>query len=424
MRSGEEKTGKPLHWLLNPWTIFTGIMLGCVIGLRFKELADHLTILADIFLSLLQMCVTPVIVTSVIAGLARLVARRLSGHFLRRLLMIFVLGVVFASLVGLVAGILGKPGVDLDTNTRNSIGQMIAQYQVGAVDKKEVGAEGFSGFFSAIVPSNVFRALSNGQNLSILFFCILFGIALGHVRTPAGRATLSFMEGLYDAFQTLFSWILHLFPFGLCFLFASQLSHAGFGIINMSIKFMAVFYVTALMLFIFYNTLIWFRRRGSFFSPMIALREALVVAIGTSSSHAALPSAMRCLQENLKVDKGTANLVIPLGVSLHPQGKVMYYVLSVIFFAQIYGISLGFQGILITLIGSIFAAMGPGLGALVSLSLVLKALGLPSEPVVVFLIAINPVTDPVVALVSTFGNCTATVLAEEPVVLDQQKERL
>ncbi|MBF0387232.1 MAG: dicarboxylate/amino acid:cation symporter [Candidatus Omnitrophica bacterium] len=418
MNTPESKTVKASpHWLLSPWAILAGVVLGCVIGIKYKSLAEYLTIPADIFLALIQMCVIPIIVTAVISSLSRLVARRVSGRFLSRLAVVFISGLIFASLVGLVAGVLGRPGENLDESARARIGQMILKYEVEATNKDSAESGQLSVFLKGMVPANVFKAFSQGQMLAILFFCIAFGIALGFVRTSAARVTSLVMEALYEAFQKLFSWVMYVLPFGLCVLFASQVSHMGLTIFKTLIKFIGVFYLTAFFLFVFYNTLIWWRRGGGYFQPVIALRETFLVALGTSSSYATMPSAMRCLREKLNVDKTTANLVIPLGVSVHPQGKVMYFVLATILIAQVYNVSLGFQGIMIALIGSIFAAMGatgiPGPATLSILAVVLTPLGLPAQTAVILLMAIDPLTNPVLTVVNIFGNCTATVLAEE-----------
>ncbi|MBF0387225.1 MAG: dicarboxylate/amino acid:cation symporter [Candidatus Omnitrophica bacterium] len=414
MNTAENKARKKKHWLLSPWAIFAGMFLGCVLGLKFKGLANNLAVFGSIFLSLLQMCVIPIIITAVVSSLARLVGKRLSARFLSRFLFIILFGLIFASLVGLAAGLLGKPGVNLNDEARISIGHMVSQYDVDEVGNHASAAEGFSGFLKGAIPANVFSAFSQGDTLSILFFCILFGIALGLIRTPTGNVTVAFMEGLYDVFQTLFGWVMYALPFGLCVLFASQIAQVGPEIFRTLLKFIFVFYLTAILLMLVYNTLIWWRRGGPFFAPFLALRETLVVALGTASSHAAVPSSLLCLQDNLKVEKSVANLVVSLGASVHAQGKVMYFVLFIMFFAQMYGVPLGFQAILIVLSGAIFSSMGPGLGALVTLSLVLAALGVPSKPPIILLIAINPITHPILTVVSVFGNCAAAVLAEDP----------
>jgi len=413
-----EKTGKQKsNWLLSPWAIFAGIILGCVIGLKFKGLAHNLIPFGEIFLALLQMCVIPILITAVISSLARLITTGVTGRYLSRLVMIFALGLLVASLVGLSAGFLGKPGSGLNESSRVTLGKLISQYEMETISKDDSVSPGLLGFFKSMVPANVFTAFSHGQTLAILFFCILFGIALGFVRTPAGGETLSVIEALYDAFQKLFSWIMYVLPFGLCFLFASQISQVGFTIFKALIKFVGLCYLSAIILMIFYNCLIWWRRKGSFLEPLFALRETLVVAFGTSSSFAAIPSALRCLQNNLKINRGTTNLVIPLGININPQGTVMYFALSTILIAQIYNVSLGSQGFMIALIGSILAGMGatgvPGAGGLSILALILGPLGLPVQTAIILLIAIDPIIDAILTVTNVYANCAATVLAEE-----------
>ena len=413
-----KKAGKlKLNWLLSPWAIFSGIILGCIIGLKFKGLAYNLAPFGEIFLSLLQMCVIPILVTAVISSLARLIKTGMTGRYIRRLIIIFALGLIIASMVGLSAGFFGRPGVSLDESSRITLGKLISQYEMEASGKEEPISSGLMGFFKRMVPSNVFTAFSHGQTLSILFFCILFGIALGFVSTPAGKEALSVIEALYDAFQKLISWVMYILPFGLCCLFASQISQVGFTVFKALIKFVGLCYLSAVILMLFYNCLIWWKKKGSFFGPLLALRETLVVAFGTSSSFAAIPSALRCLQNNLKINKGTTNLVIPLGININPQGSVMYFALSTILIAQIYNVSLGSQGFMIALIGSVLAGMGatgvPGAGALSILALILGPLGLPSQTAIILLIAIDPIIDPILTMTTVHANCAATVLAEE-----------
>lgn len=417
MNKAENASTPGSSWLLSPWAIFSGIILGCITGARFKGLAHNLTPFGEIFLALLQMCVIPILVTAVISSLARLISNGVRVRFLVRLVTVFVLGLLVASLVGLSAGLLGRPGSGLDESSRVTLGKTISQYEMQAIGDDETAPLGLMGFLKRLVPSNVFTAFSHGQTLGILFFCILFGIALGFVRTPSGQEALSVIEALYDAFQRLFSWIMYVLPFGLFFLFASQISQAGFTIFKALFKFVGLCYLGAFILMLFYTCLIWWRRRGRFLEPLFALRETLVVAFGTSSSFAAIPSALRCLHNNLKIDKGTVNLVIPLGININPQGAVMHFALSTILIAQIYNVSLGAQGIMIALVGSILAGMGatgiPGAGSLSVLTLILGSLGLPAQTAIILLIAIDPIIDAILTVTNVYANCAAAVLAQE-----------
>ena len=404
-------------WLLSPWSVFGGIALGCIIGIKFTGLARHLVPFGEIFLALVQMCVIPILITAVVSSLARLITTGVTSRYIARLAIIFAGGMIIASLVGLSIGFLGRPGAGLGQKSRVTLGKVISQYEMEGVGKTDQAPAGLMGFFKRMVPANVFMAFSQGQTLSILFFCILLGIALGFVRTPAGKEALAVIEALYDAFQKLFGWIMYSLPLGLCCLFAAQISQVGFTILKALLKFVSLCYLGAIILMLFYNFLIWRRKGGSFFRPLAALRETLVVAFGTSSSFAAIPSALRCLQNNLKVSKSNTNLVIPLGISINPQGSVMYFALATVLIAQIYNVPLGPQGLVIAFIGSILAGMGtsgvPGAGALSILALILVPLGLPAQTAIILLIAIDPIMDPLLTALNMHANCAATVLAEE-----------
>jgi proton glutamate symport protein len=205
-------------------------------------------------------------------------------------------------------------------------------------------------------------------------------------------------------------------PFGLCCLFASQISQVGINVFLALIKFVVLIYASSCLMLIIYSIIISLKKKVSIFQSFSALRETLIVALGTSSSFAAIPSALNCLTENLKIDKGTTNIVVPLGVSLNPHGSVLHFAISTVFVAQVYGASLGPQGLLITLVGSVFAGMAatgvPGGGSLSMLAIIFGPLGLPLQAALVFFIAIDPIIDPILTVVTMHANCAATALSE------------
>ena len=134
-----------------------------------------------------------------------------------------------------------------------------------------------------------------------------------------------------------------------------------------------------------------------------------------ASRYAAIPAARRGLRKNLGVSKQLANLVVPLGISLNPQGSVLQFSLAAIFSTQLYAISLSWQEYLLILFGSALAGLAassaPGIVGLGMLSIILSPLGIPVSVVVILLAAIDPLVDPVLTLVNVHANCTATVVA-------------
>ena len=403
--------------LLNPWTVFTGIILGCLTGLFFPAFARNLKPLGDIFLSLLQMCIIPILITAVISSLGKLLKTGGIAAHIGKIGLLFASGLFLASLLGLCSGSLLKPGNTLNDHDRMTLGKLIVQSEIKLSAEKSAGNPDLLEFFKTLIPSNIFEAFSAGQNLGILFFCILLGLALGFGNSESSQTALSVTEALYDAFLKLIGWIMYFMPFGLYTIFASEISRVGLDILHALMKFILTLYAASLALMFLYHCLIWWKKGGSFLQPFHALRETFVVALGTSSSFASIPSALRCLQNNLKVDRKTANLVIPLGVNLNPQGSVLHFALSTVFIAQIYGTAFTPQHYFLALTGAVFAGLAatgmPGAGSLSMLSLILTPLGLPGQAAVIFLVAIDPIVDPILTTVNIHSCTTVAVLVEK-----------
>ena len=167
-----------------------------------------------------------------------------------------------------------------------------------------------------------------------------------------------------------------------------------------------------------YALVTWLKmRRGSFFRSVVALKDTFVVALGTSSSFASIPSALNDLENKLYLDKKVTKLVVPLGINLNPHGAVVHFALSSVFIAQVYGVSLNPSSWIIILIGSVLAGLAatgaPGAGALSMISVVLHPLGLPVSTAIILLAAIDPIVDPILTLTTVHANCSATTLIAE-----------
>jgi proton glutamate symport protein len=162
----------------------------------------------------------------------------------------------------------------------------------------------------------------------------------------------------------------------------------------------------------------WATRR-SLRQILTALKEPIFVAMGTSSSFATIPVALVALEQKLELEKKMANLVVPLGISLNPQGTIVRFAVTAIFMSQLYGMELGIDGLLFVVVGSILGGTAvtgvPAVVGLSMMSIVLDPLGLPTATAVILLIAINPVTDPLLTTVNVMANCTAaTLVANKP----------
>ena len=401
--------------LLHPLTILLGILIGIVIGLSNPPLANSLSPLGEIYLNLMKMCVLPVMITAIVSSLGRLFSSKASKDIIQHLILVFAIGLVISSSVGLGVGYFGNPGANLDEKTKIVLSNVVANAEIelgGVVETHET--KGLLNFVIQMIPTNVFSAISLGQNLPILFFCVVLGVALGLLHSNRGESALRVMDAINEAMLKVMSWIMYGLPFGLCFLFANQVANVGLGIIFALLKLVILYYIAALIMILLYTIVIWQRVGGSIFSSFVALKDPLIIALGTASSYAAIPSALQSLQKNLRLDKGTTDLVIPLGISLNPHGNVIQFSLAGIFIAQLYGQPIGLEGIMILLVSSVMAGIAssgaPGLAALAMLSLLLEPLGLPVGVALILLSAIDPIVDPVFTMLNVHGNCAVSAL--------------
>lgn len=403
------------NFLLHPATIFLGMGIGIYIGLNNARLATVLSPLGEIYLNLMKMCVLPIMITAVISSLGRLFSSKSAKDLIQRLILVFVIGLLVAGAVGLGVGLIGDPGGHLDEKTKIVLSKEVANTEIksgGIVESRE--DKGMLEFIRQMIPTNVFNSISLGKNLPILFFCVVLGVALGLLRSNRGEAALRVADAIYEAMLKVMSWIMYGLPFGLCFLFANQIAQVGLDILFALLRLVILYYIAAFIMIILYTIIIWQRVGGSLFRSLVAIKDPLIIALGTQSSLAAIPSALQVLHKNLKLDKETTNLVIPLGISLNPHGNVLHFSIAGVFIAQLYGQHLGLEGIIILLVSSILAAIAssgaPGVVALTMLALLLEPLGLPVAVAIILLTAIDPIVDPILTMLNVHGNCAVSAL--------------
>lgn len=420
-------------WLLSPWAIAAGMAGGILIGSFDKELAEMIALGGELFLKLLQMCIIPIMMTAVSSSLARLFLSKKTNRYIGRMVIVFLLGLLFSAGMGVLFGMIGQPGTRLDPHDRNMLGKTLLAAESGqqsAPDSK-ITAEWFvslsqplekmapqqpkfGDFFTVIIPENIFASLSGGHNMQILFFAILFGIALPSIPAQYSDKIIMGLAGIFKTFENLIGWIMYSLPLGLCCLLAGQVARTGFDIMLAMVHFVVILYIGALLL-IGVNTLIIRRAvKRPLSNVLTSLRQTLMIAFGTRNGFVAMPAAIEAMSEELGLDEQTTNLVIPLGITLCRFGTTMIFGLSAIFFAQLYHVPLNPMDYVFIVLGSVLASIAsagtPGVVSLRMLALVFTPLGLPLNAAITLLLAVDPVTDPILTLLNVHTNCATTAL--------------
>jgi proton glutamate symport protein len=395
--------------LKNPWTNVGAMVAGVLLGLYLKPVAKVLVPLASLYLSLLKMCVIPIIATAIIVSIGKMLKSGVMVWYLRRLVLVFACSTILASSVGLGVGLFFEPGARISEQGRALLGQ---KFMAEEETTRQSGS-GVWGLVTSMVPSNVFSAFSQGEILAILFICIFLGAALGVMETPSSEQVLHMLEGVYEAFVKILDWILFLLPVGLLCLLSQQVVQLGTEILSALGYLLAAFYGGCVFLCLLYLVV---HRIATGRSPghiLASFKEPLLLSFVASSSIAAAPLAIEALHHGLGRRRGLASFVVPLAVVLNRQAYALLFALTAVFVAQLFDHPLSAGQCAVILIGAAVSGMAAvGAPAVVApmLAYVLGPVGLPVAVGGTVLIAISPIIDPMSSLTNLFGACSSSTL--------------
>lgn len=391
--------------LLHPASVFACLLSGGLYGWLDGGGAPLVEFMGKLYLLLLQMCVIPLLFSAVVMGLAKLFSGGSARRYVGRLAGLFAAGLLLAGGLGLFLGEVGQPGADLQSGARQVIGEAVFRAEAASGPAARASLQEIA---IGIVPDNIFLAFSSGNMLAILFFALLFGVALGSLDTDKSERAIILFESVYEALTTIIGWLVYLLPAGLFCLACSQVSAVGLPILSAMLKLVLLIYAGGLVLVLICLIIAWWRLGGDFRRLVSALREATFVAFGTTSSFATLPATLRGLKAGLGMDRHVVDLVMLLGITLNPPGSVFHFSIATVFLANLYGVSLDAGQMVFVLVASVLAGLAaagaPGVAALSMMSLILIPLGLPVEVAIILLVAIDPIVDPVLTVVNVQAN--------------------
>jgi len=341
---------------LGGW-ILVGMIAGVGAGTLLGRHAAALQPLGILFISLIKMLVVPLVALSIITGAASIGNTGKAGK-IGIGTFAYYLGTTSAAVsLGLFLGILFEPGTGIETESIRSL------FSDEYADKGEV--PGFWETIYGFIPPNPFAALSGGNILQVLFFCLFFGFGLSALPPQKREPLTTLVSSGTDILIWMIMKVMLLAPIGVFGLMADAVGTFGWEILGRLALLFAV-YVVALTIQTFgvYPLLI---KMLSDFSPwrfIKTMAKVQMVAASTSSSMATLPVNMRVCEEELGISPATTSFVLPLGATINMDGNAIYYALAAVFFAQLFGIDLGpaqIAAILLTAtLGSIGQAGVPG----------------------------------------------------------------
>jgi Na+/H+-dicarboxylate symporter len=394
-----------LHWQILLALVLAVIagqltgMEGSLFGLRFY---DIYVFLGKLFLNALKMLIVPLILSSIITGIAGVGESGAMGRLGGKTLLYYMTTSLFAILVGLLLVNIVAPGI-VDGKPASDILPISEDIDVVAERVEGRGVGDVVDIFLRMVPTNIVAAAAQGQMLGLIFFSLLFGYFMTRIDGQPRQVLKDFWQGMYDVMIkiTVFA------------LVAKVVASTGFAAFEpLMVFFLTVLAALAIHFLVVLPLLLTLIGRVNPWRHYRAMAPALLTSFSTASSSATLPITMDCVNKNAGVSTRTTSFVLPLGATVNMDGTALYECVAAMFIAQAFGLQLGFAEqftvVLIALLTSIGVAGIPA-ASLVAITIILGAIGLPLEAVGLIL-AVDRVLDMCRTSVNIFSDSCGAVI--------------
>ena len=389
--------------------VVAALILGIVLGVVKPDFAISLKILSDAFLKLIQMIVAPIVFCVVVHGIAGAGDLKKVGRVGLKALIYFEVMTTVALTVGLVLAFLFAPGHGMNIDPTTLDAKALSNY---ADHARNLQGAGVGSFILNIIPTTSIDALARNDVLQVLFFAVLFGVALALVGEPARQVT-SLVEAVSKVLFRIMGLIVRVAPLGVLGAVAYTVGKYGVGSLKQLVSLVFIFYVCVILfVVVVLGAVLRFVTGLNILKLLGYFREELTIVLATASSDAVLPQIMRKL-ERMGVKDSVVGLVIPTGYSFNLDAFSIYLTLAVVFIAQATNTPLSLGDLLLVLAVSLVTSKG--------------AHGIPGSAIVILLATLNAVpTVPAIGLVlvlsvdwfigiaralgNLIGNCVATVV--------------
>jgi len=424
------------------WQILIALVFAVIAG----SITDKDTILFGInfysfyaffgtlFLNALKMIIVPLVVSSIIVGIAGIGGThglaRLGGktllYYMATSLLAILIGLFFVNLLspGIIDGTPAKEILGLDASLAEQASMKVGDRGVGEV----------AGVFLSMVPANIVAAAANGQMLGLIFFSILFGFFMTRITEAYAESQYNFWQGLYETMMKITDWVMKFAPLGIFALVAKVIAGIDGDDLTDMFQSLGLFFVSVVLAlaahaFIIMPLLLKIVGRVKPTRHYRAMSPALLTAFSTASSAATLPLTIECVEKNAGVSNRTSSFVLPLGATVNMDGTALYECVAVMFIAQAYGLELGFVTqftiVIVALLTSIGVAAVPA-ASLVAITIILSTIGLPVEALGLIL-AVDRILDMFRTSVNVFSDsCGAVIIGRlegEEGILGEDKAR-
>ena len=392
------------------WQILIALILAILFGFFFPQDVRYVKWMGDLFLRGLKMIIVPLILTSIVTGVANIGDAQDLGKLGLKTIVYYITTSLFAILTGLFLVNFIQPGVGADLGFSKS------------VEGINISSQGLGNVLMKMVPTNIFQVLASADMLAIIFFSILVGFFLMKIATEYKDPLLNLFNGGFELMMKITSFVIKFTPLGIFGIVAAVVAEqAGDRQALLDITQRLGLYMAAVLGGLFFHAFITLpvllRLIGKVnpYKHFQAMTTPLLTAFSTSSSSATLPLTMDAVENNVGVSNKITSFVLPLGATVNMDGTALYECVAAMFIAQAYGIHLSFLSQIVVVFTALLASIGAAgipMAGLVMITVILSAVGLPLEGVGLIL-AVDRILDMCRTTVNVWSDsCGSAIIAK------------
>lgn len=412
------------------WQILIALVLGIALGAVLHEqqesrqwlISNILSPAGDIFIRLIKMIVVPIVIATLIVGIAGVGDAKKLGRIGFKTILYFEIITTVAIILGITLANVFQPGHGIDMSTLTAVD--ISQYQK-TTEQVQSGSHSLVGTVLSLIPPNIFAAMAHGDMLPIIFFSVLFGLGLSSLPKDHREPLLNVFRGVSETMFKVTHMIMRYAPVGVFALISVTVANFGFASLWPLAKLVMLVYAA---IFFFALVVLGIVARLCKLRITILIRilkDELILAYSTASSETVLPRIIEKM-EAYGAPKSITSFVVPTGYSFNLDGSTLYQSIAAIFIAQLYGIELSIGQEIVLVLTLMLTSKGiagvPGVSFVVLLA-TLGSVGIPLEGLA-FIAGVDRILDMARTALNVVGNALAVlVIAKWENQFDEKKAR-
>jgi Na+/H+-dicarboxylate symporter len=369
--------------------IILGVLLGPDLGLvsagTVKIITAWLALPGQVFLAIIQMIVVPLVIASIVMGLAannNPEAMKKNGMIA---LIFIIISTALAAAIGIFLSLNIQPGHFVDAT---SLIDPNATPTIKAVAKGFPDAAEFPNKVSALIPKNPLASMASGEMLQVILFAAVLGVALLSIPAQQSKPLFDLLGALQEVSLRIVSWAMLLAPLAVFGLITRLVANLGLNVLTGMAIYMATVLLGIIIMACLYFFVATITLKQRFKAVFVNVRELLLLAFSTSSSAAVMPLTLKVVEDKLKIKPEISRFLVPLGATINMTGTALYQGVATVFLAQVFNVDLSISSYVFIVTMSVAASIGspatPGAGIII-LSMVLEGVGIPSAGIALIL---------------------------------------